>query len=156
MHLSAGAYDVVGTDRPKVRVTFTSNHPDDRVNVGLNIDGTKGTLKVDGPRDNFHVRIELPKQTTLFVRLSAGDLEIKGIRGSKNIEVHAGNVEVDVGDPDNYSQIDASVHSGELDASAFGVQKGGLFRSFKVRRDGQYQLHAHVGAGELRLYSTPK
>lgn len=156
MRLGAGSYDLVGTDRSTIRVTFTTDSPDQRAHIGLNIDGTKGTLHVDGPKSNFHVRIELPKQTSLFVRLSAGELRIKGIRGSKNVEAHAGDVEVDVGDPDNYGSIDASVHSGDLDANAFGVQKGGLWRSFKQKRDGQYQLHAHVGAGELRLYSVAK
>jgi hypothetical protein len=156
MHLRAGAYDIVGTDRSAVRVTFTKDPPDQGPHISLNIAGSKGTLRVDGPAHNFHVHIELPKRTNLFIRLTAGELAIKGIRGSKNIEAHAGELAIDVGDPDNYGSIDASVHSGDLDAHAFGVQKGGLWRSFKQKRDGQYLLHAHVGAGELRLYSVSK
>ena len=64
------------------------------------------------------------------------------------------SVQVDVGDPESYGQIDASVHTGDLNAQAFGVVKDGLFRSFNQKRKGQYRLHAHVGAGDLRLYST--
>jgi len=47
--------------------------------------------------------------------------------------------------------VDASVNSGELNAAAFNVEKGGLFRSFSQSGPGKYRMHAHVGAGELDL-----
>jgi hypothetical protein len=44
------------------------------------------------------------------------------------------------------------VLAGDLTASAFGVSKDGLFRSFeKDNPSGKYRLHAHVGAGDLTL-----
>jgi hypothetical protein len=42
--------------------------------------------------------------------------------------------------------------AGDLTASAFGVNKDGLFRSFEQNNpSGKYRLHAHVGAGDLTL-----
>ena len=46
--------------------------------------------------------------------------------------------------------------AGDLTASAFGVSKDGLFRSFeKDNLSGKYRLHAYVGAGDLTLKYEP-
>jgi hypothetical protein len=58
---------------------------------------------------------------------------------------------MEIGDPKDYSRIEASVLTGELDLSAIGVEKGGLFRSYKQNGPGKYRLYAHVGSGELDL-----
>jgi hypothetical protein len=41
--------------------------------------------------------------------------------------------------------------TGEVDASAFGENKGGLFRKFRRDGQGSYRLSAHVGAGQVTL-----
>lgn len=74
-----------------------------------------------------------------------------GLRSLKNIEVGAGDLTVQVGDTGDYSEVEASVYSGDLNASPFGVSKGGLFRSFHQKGPAEYHLHAHVGAGQIRL-----
>ncbi len=58
---------------------------------------------------------------------------------------------MEIGDPKDYAQIDASVLTGELDLSALGINKGGLFRSYKKDGPGKYRLYAHVGSGEIDL-----
>jgi len=154
MHLNAGDYEIVGTDASKIRVTYTADQGN-QVNVSTETHNTSAKLTVEAQSsNNLHVRIELPKRTDVIIRLSAGDLRVKGLVGNKDVETHAGDVQIDVGDPESYGQIDASVHTGDLNAEAFGVVKGGLFRSFNQKRKGQYRLHAHVGAGDLRLYSS--
>lgn len=154
MQLSAGDYEIVGADAARIRVTSTGAEAD-QVKVSVEIQNASGRISVKtNHSNNIHVRIELPKRTSVIVRLSAGDLNMKGLIGDKDVEMHAGDVQVDVGDPDSYGQIDASVHTGDLNAQAFGVVKDGLFRSFNQKRNGQYRLHAHVGAGDLRLYSN--
>jgi hypothetical protein len=80
-----------------------------------------------------------------------GDLHLRQVRGSKDVAVHAGEVTIDMGDPKDYAQIEASVTTGELDAGAMGVSKGGLFRSFHKDGPGKYRLYAHVGSGQLNL-----
>jgi hypothetical protein len=153
MHLSGGDYEIVGIDANSIRVSSTGRNAD-QVKVSLGIENTSARISVQPKHsDNLHIRIEVPKRTDLIVRLSAGDLRLKGIVGNKDIECHAGDLNVDVGDPDSYNQIDSSVNTGDLNASAFGVQKDGLFRSFNQTRRGQYRLHVHLGAGDLNLTS---
>lgn len=55
--------------------------------------------------------------------------------------------------PDDYRRVEASVWAGELKAAPFRISKGGLFRSFDWRGDGEYRLRAKLKAGELHLYS---
>ena len=75
------------------------------------------------------------------------------IRGNKDIEMHAGDVDIDVGRPEDYKHVDAALWAGDLTATPFHVNKGGLFRSFDWNGNGPYRLHAHLMAGDLRLFS---
>jgi hypothetical protein len=43
------------------------------------------------------------------------------------------------------------VTAGDLNASAFDVKKGGLFRSFSWKGPGTYKLDVRLTAGDLRL-----
>ena len=104
-----------------------------------------------GPRNDLEVTIEVPRKTGLFIRMSAGNLELRNIVGNKDAELHAGEMVIDVGDASDYSRVDASVYSGGLEARPFGESHGGLFRSFHKEGNGRYHLHAHVGAGDLTL-----
>ena len=104
-----------------------------------------------GPKNNLQVTIEIPSSAMLFVRMSAGDLAVEGVSGDKDIELHAGELNISVGDARDYSRVDASVTSGDLEAPPFHESHGGLFRSFEKHGAGKYTLHAHVGAGDLTL-----
>ena len=78
-------------------------------------------------------------------------MQVEGITGNKDVELHAGELTVAIGNPSEYARLDVSVSTGELDAAPFDVSKGGLFRSFNKQGNGKYRLHAHVGAGQLTL-----
>jgi len=80
------------------------------------------------------------------VRSPAGDLSLSGVVGDKDVEIHAGDLTISVGDPASYKHADASVRR-DSNAGAFGIVKDGLFRSFnKDNSAGKYRLHAHVAA----------
>ncbi|MGH9702525.1 MAG: hypothetical protein ACRD4K_04035, partial [Candidatus Acidiferrales bacterium] len=113
-------------------------------------DGTNLEIS-GGPRNNIEIVVEIPRKTNLWVRMPAGELDVHGVIGDKDVELHAGDMTVGTGDPEQYAQVDASVTSGSLDADRFGVSKGGLFRSFKKSGSGSLHLHVHVGAGQLTL-----
>jgi len=81
----------------------------------------------------------------------AGEMNVNGISGDKDVELHAGQLTMELGKPEDYAHVDASVLSGDLEASAFDVSKGGLFRSFDRSGPGKYRVHAHVGAGQIEL-----
>ena len=106
------------------------------------------------PRNNFRVTVELPQKSGLTVRMFAGQLEIRGVQGNKDVELHFGQMDLAMGKASDYAQIDGSVNTGEVDAPAFNVSKGGLFRSFSKEGSGRYRLHAHVGAGQLSITET--
>jgi hypothetical protein len=83
--------------------------------------------------------------------MAAGQLEVKGVTGNKDLELHAGELDVEIGRREDYARVDASVMTGEVDAAPFEISKGGLFRSFEWKGPGKYRLHAHAGAGQVTL-----
>ena len=150
MDLCSSGITIVGTDESAVRV---SHHPErDSIRVRLQTSGDRADLRVTGcPHNNFQVRIEIPKTSTLYVRMLAGQLDVRDVTGDKDVEVSFGQLNVDVGKTEQYARVEASVNSGQINASPFGVEKGGLFRSFDQRGPGKYRLYAHVGAGQVDL-----
>ena len=153
--LEAGDYKIQPSADNNLRVTWSGDsveHP--KVKVRIQASGNSAEIRVENTPSNnshFHATIEVPAKTDLYVRLSAGDLTMAGITGSKDIESHAGDMIIDVGNPNDYAHADASVMAGDLSADAFKIAKGGLFRSFKWNGPGAYTLHAHLLAGDLIL-----
>ena len=150
MDFCSSGIEVLGTDEPEIRVSY---HPDrDDVRVRLQVSGDRADLRVTScPHNNFKVRVEIPKSTALYARMMAGQIDVEDVAGDKDVEVSFGQLNIDVGKTEEYARVDASVNSGQIDALAFGVNKGGLFRSFDQHGPGKYKLHAHVGAGQVDL-----
>jgi hypothetical protein len=156
MDLVAGDYQITGTPENRVRIEWTARDADALAQVRARADVRDRELRVttDGPsRKNLRFTIQVPNQSDLYVRLSAGDLTIEGIRGNKDVELRAGDLRIDVGRVEDYRKVDAGLWAGDLKASAFQVVKEGLFRSFDWSGNGAYRLHAHLMAGDMYLYS---
>ena len=153
MDLCSGAVVLKGVDENVLRISYNSGHYRiTQVKVRLETTGSRAKVEVTGcPHNNFDMTIELPKSSSLYLRMFAGDLEVWGITGNKDVQLDTGQLTIDMGDPANYAHLDASVTTGALDASPFEVSKAGLFRSFERDGPGKYRLRAHVGAGELDL-----
>jgi hypothetical protein len=150
MDLCSSGIDVVGKDEGKLRVSYDASRGN--VKVRLNAAGDRADLKVtDCPNNNFRVTVEVPKSSGLYIRMMAGQLNVEGITGDKDVVLHFGQLTMDVGKAEDYAHVEASVNSGDLQAAAFNVAKGGLFRSFDTSGPGKYRVHAHVGAGQLTL-----
>jgi hypothetical protein len=157
MDLSAGQYEIAGSPDGRIRMDWNAGDRArlDEVEARIDTRGSDATLTIDGPQNNFEVRIQVPSRSNLHVRLTAGELAIKGIEGDKDVELHAGELDIDVRRADDYKSVDAGIWAGELHASPFSVVKEGLFRSFDWSGRGRYRLHAHLKAGELRLHAAP-
>jgi len=154
MYLRSGDFRVVGGLDNKITVRITGRNADRASDVRVQLEGSNDSADLTvsgGPKNDLEVIIEVPKKTGLFVRMTAGNLELQHVVGDKDAELHAGELIIDVGDASDYSRVDASVYSGGLEASPFGESHGGLFRSFHKEGNGKYHLHAHVGAGDLTL-----
>lgn len=154
MQLGGGDYEVRAgsADRIVVEWTVQNEAAAAKVKTKLNIAGPVAKLKTSGPHNNSHAVIEVPPETKLVIRLAAGDISLRGVLGNKEVSSHAGDLNIYVGNTNDYSRVDASVNVGELDASAFGASKSGFFRSFHYQGKGRYVLRAHLGAGELNLH----
>jgi hypothetical protein len=153
LSLCPGAIEVTGRDDNQLRVSYTTRANEEKeVRVRIMVNGDQAAIRVSGcPHNNFELRIEVPKTSNLYARMFAGEMSIGGIRGDKDVEMHAGHLTLEIGRPDENGHVDASVLTGDLEASAFDVSKGGLFRSFDHRGPGKFRVHAHVGAGQLEL-----
>ena len=154
LRLRSGDIRVVGKEdnRISVRVEARDTERAREVKVYFERFENSAELRVSGgPKNDLKIVVEVPKNTGLFVRMPAGQLEISDVRGDKDVQLHAGDLILHVGDPADYSHVDASVVTGGLEAPPFHEDHGGLFRSFQKSGNGRYRLHAHVGAGDLTL-----
>ena len=155
-HLSPGGYTIRAGDSDKIQVTYEAT-PEQlkQVNVKIRAGAMSADVFISNtPHNNFHATIEVPAHTGLRVRMFAGEVVIDGVEGDKDVEVDAGRIEIRIPHPEQYGRRDASVHAGSIEASAFNVSKGGLFRSFEQKGPGKYRLHAHVATGEIQLRGT--
>jgi len=75
------------------------------------------------------------------------------IAGNKDVEAYGGDLKIAVGDPNDYSSVDASVKAGEIEAGVFGGSRSGLLQHFTWSGPGKYTLRASLGAGNLTLRS---
>jgi hypothetical protein len=121
------------------------------VRVSADVSGKTATVRTGGPRNGFRVEIEIPERSNVHLDLSAGELRMRGVEGSKDISMWAGEASIEVGDPTRYRRVDATVRFGEIGARPFNVNKGGIFRSFHWNGKGEYTLRARIFAGELQL-----
>jgi hypothetical protein len=156
MDLSAGEYRISGSPDNRIRLEWSVRdaHQLPRVYARADVHDRDANITTDGPNNKgLKVAIQVPQQADLYVRLTAGDLRIEGIQGNKDVELHAGDVRIDVGRAEDYHAVDASVWAGEIQAAPFQVFKDGLFRSFDWRGKGPYRLHARLKAGDLRLFT---
>lgn len=155
MDIRAGNIEILGSDAQMVRVVCTPGRNGSTRGVQAEFSDTagRGRLRVHGgAADDVRIRIEVPKRTNVVVRSTAGDLDVIGIRGHKDVSLRAGDLTIDVGDPAEYRLAEASVTAGDIKASAFRVHKGGLFRSFRHENSsGQFRLKARLWAGDLKL-----
>jgi hypothetical protein len=156
MDLSSGHYRLTTAVDDRIRVTpLTKNGSQaNNISVRLNVNlfGTRADLRVrvTSPREGLEVQIELPKRVNLVARLADGSLQVSGIEGSKDIESKSGNVEVSLGDRDQYKRVTASVRSGDLTAPAFDDGGSGP-RSFEWTGKGSYEIRIRLHAGRLTL-----
>jgi hypothetical protein len=154
VRLRSGDLRIVGTDDNKITVQLSGRKAVDArdLTVRFKSSSTGAELRIfGGPRNDLQVTIHVPKNTGLFVRMSAGDLAREGISGDKDVELHAGDLTISGNDAKDYSSVDASVTAGDLEAPPFGESHGGLFRSFHKNGPGKYQMRVHVGAGDLTM-----
>jgi len=153
IELGSGDYQIVASVSDSIAVVYDEGNADAIRKVKVQIDSGHGQnhIKIAGPKSNFHAVIEVPRKTDLRVRMSSGGLSIGDVEGNKDIEVLAGNLELNSLRPQDYAQADFSVRVGDVYTPLFKTTKTKLRQSFSTAGPGKYRLHAHVGVGDMTL-----
>jgi hypothetical protein len=152
--------EIVGTDQEAIHLSCTAHDVDNARDIHIRLSGNQddGKLTITGgslKNGNLQIRIEVPRKTSLKVRMPAGEVKVEEIAGDKDIDLHAGQITISSARPWDYRSVDLSVVIGEVKAPIYGADKGGFFRTFtKKTVDGEYGLHAHVITGEIDLLGT--
>ena len=115
---------------------------------------TLAIVEVDGPRRDFHTVIEVPQNSDLTIRLTAGDLRVGNVGGDRDIYLRAGDLNIEVGDASEYSHVEGSLWAGDISAGPFEKHSSGLFRSMDWRGDGDQELHFKLYAGDVDIYEA--
>jgi hypothetical protein len=153
IELSSGDYQIVPSESDCIAVVYEENAPQGQPKVEVQIGSGHGqnTLKIAGPKSNFHAVIEVPRKTDLRVRMLTGDLHVGEVEGNKDIEMRTGNLELTAIRPEDYAKTDFFVRQGDLIAPSFKTGKSGVWRSMRTRGPGKYRLHAYVDVGGMTL-----
>ena len=156
IELGSGDYQIVASSSGSIAVVYDEGSAEEPPSVEVKIGSGHGVneLKIAGPKRNFHAVIEVPRRTDLRVRMDSGGLRVGDVEGNKDIEVHAGNLELSALRPQDYARADFSVRVGDVYAPLFKTAKSRLEHSFKTVGPGKYHLHAHVDVGDLTLHAN--
>jgi hypothetical protein len=154
--------EIVGTDEETIHITCAARDNDDgnasRIRLRFSPNATGGKLTIQGEHmrhgNGAQIRIEVPKKTSLTVRMFAGEVKIEQVSGDKDIAIWAGQITI-TNHNWNYRAVEASVSIGQVNAPMYDANKGGFFRGVsKTTQDGEYRLRAHVSTGEIDLRGT--
>lgn len=154
MQIRSADLKIIGGDENKIRVTYNGKKANDIREVKVSFTGTgeTGALHISGgPRNDFQIEIHVPRDTGLYLRIPAGDISIRKVAGDKDVATHAGDMNIVVGSPQDYADVDLSAKVGDINAGPFAASKSGFFRHFHQQGTGKYHLRVHVGAGDITL-----
>jgi hypothetical protein len=160
MDANVGDVRVMPTDqRGKLRLVITSHKQEDATAAPqwireFAVNGSQAKIVLVMPKHgehNFDVTLYVPKRSDLRVNLEVGNLTIRGITGNTDAELGVGDLKITVPDPHAYRRVAMSVHIGDVDARAFGLNPQG-FLGKSVEREfssGSYRLKLHTGIGDV-------
>ncbi len=156
LHLQHGDFRVVGSDSERISVHVEGKNVEQAKNIKIQLKRSDGDVDLTlshVPKKELQVTIAIPKSTQLYARMRGGDLSVEGVAGDKDIELTGGDLTIQVGNPEDYSNVDLSVRFGDVSGTQFGDPKGWLGNSVRKIGNGKFKLHAHVMAGDLVLKS---
>lgn len=92
--------EIVGTDKETIHITCpirdgnADNSSHIRLRFSLNAVG--GKLAIEGEHlrhgNGVQIRIEVPKKTSLTVRMFAGEVKVEQVAGDKDVQIGAGQI----------------------------------------------------------------
>jgi hypothetical protein len=148
----------------KLRLVITSHRQDDADAAPswvreFAVNGSQAKIRLHTPKrgtHGFEVTIYVPRRSDLRLSLGVGDLRVEGVSGNTDAEVGVGDLKVTVPDPHAFRAVAMSVHIGDVDAKAFGLEPSGfLGKSVEHEfKGGSYRLKLHTGIGDVSCVSA--
>jgi hypothetical protein len=146
-------------DDAHIKLVITSRNFDDAAAAPhwireFAVNGSQAKIVLEMPKHgehNFEVTLYVPKRSDLRLNLAVGDLTIEGITGNTDAELGVGDLHMTVPDPHAYRAVAMSVHIGDVDAKAFGLEPSGFLGKSVDRQfsAGSYRLKLHTGIGDV-------
>jgi hypothetical protein len=155
LNIRSGEILIAGADNQKITVDLAGKNANKFQDMKGRLSVDKHVAQLDltgGPRNELEIIIHVPRNSDLTARIFAGEVNVEDVIGNKDLELHAGELNINVGDVEDYGRVDVSVGIGQVDTEAFGPDsKAGFFRTVSRDGAGKYSLRAHVGTGQLSV-----
>ena len=158
LRLSVGDLHIRSGDSAKIRLEYTVKSSREshvkQARVDFNIRGNDATVEFHAPTGSgntqFDVELEVPANTHLDIHQKVGDLTVDSVEGDKDLNLGVGDIRVSTG-RSGYRLVNASTGIGDVDSDGYGETRGWLGKTLKYHGDGKFELHAHVGVGDIKL-----
>jgi len=158
LRLSVGDLHIRSGDSAKIRLEYTVKSSREshvkQARVDFNIRGNDATVEFHAPTGSgntqFDVELEVPVNTHLDIHQKVGDLTVDSVEGDKDLNLGVGDIRVSTG-RSHYRLVNASTGIGDVDSDGYGETRGWLGKTLKYHGDGKFELHAHVGVGDIKL-----
>src|SRR5262249_54437300 len=118
LHVRSGEIRIVGSEDGKLSVDISGRNKDRIEDLRYRFTSASGKAELrvsGGPRNDLTIEVRVPRNSELYARIPAGDVTIENIIGSKDVELHAGDLTIHVGNPEDYSRVEASVTAGDIE-----------------------------------------
>lgn len=157
VHLKVGGLHIRRGDANKIslRYTIKSRHEENVKNASVDFDvhGSDATLDFHASatsNTSFDVELEVPANTNVDAHMKVGDLTVENIEGDKDLELGVGDIRI-TREPSTYHLVRVSTGIGDVNSDGYGETTGWLGKTLKYNGNGKYELHAHVGVGDITL-----
>jgi hypothetical protein len=157
VRMSVGDLHIKRSDSTKIRLHYTVKSRRERnvkdAHADIDIRGRDANIEFHAPtggNTQFDVELEVPQNTNLDVHEKVGDLTVENIEGDKDLDLGVGDIRV-AAERTGYHLVRASAGIGDVNGDGYGETSGWLGKTLKYHGDGKYELHAHVGVGDITL-----
>jgi len=150
LDLSVGGFEIRGTPENQIKVEIDPSDLN-ATHCEVRTTGNHARVRLDGPTDNFHAIIYVPRQSNLTANQTVGELRISNVEGDKYVGLNIGQIHIDMPPTEKVKSVDAAVTIGSVRARPWGTGKDGFFRSFRAGGQGSYTVNAHLDIGDIEL-----
>ncbi len=156
VRMTVGDLHIKRGDTTQIRLRYTVKSRRERnvkeARVDFEVRSTDANIEFHSPMSgntNFDVELEIPANTNLDLHQKVGDMTIDDVIGDKDLSLGVGDLRIAAAHS-GYRRVNASTGVGDVH-TGYGQTSGWLGKTLKYRGDGKYELHAHVGVGDIRV-----